>query len=211
MAKKFSALFFIVFLSFFITGNIYFWTDENGIKHYSNTNSPLNGDVQELEESREILKKIASPENKEQTFNVLKIYDGDTIQVKGLGLIFKIRLVGIDAPEIGYNGQQSQPFSRKAKTYLTTLLKNKNIRLKSYGTGGYNRQLAEIFYNNENINIKMIRAGLAEVYTGRRPKLLDSEHYLNEQAAAKRSGLGIWTQGTSYKSPKIWRKEHPRK
>lgn len=211
MLKKLSALFLTLFLSCFLYGNIYFWTDDTGTRHYSNTSPPSGENVKELEESHEILKKITAPENKGQTFKVLKIYDGDTIQVKGLGLIFKIRMVGIDAPEIGYDGQPSQPFSQESKKYLTTLLENKDIRLKSYGTGGYNRQLAEIFLNNENINIKLIQAGLAEVYTGKRPKLLDSELYLNEAAAAKRATLGIWTQGSDYKSPKIWRQEHPRK
>lgn len=209
MVKRLLIVFSTLFLSFFIYGNIYFWTDDAGTKHYSNTSPPSGENVLELKESREILKKITQPENKEQIFKVLKIYDGDTIQVKGLGLIFKIRLVGIDAPEIGYKGQESQPFSQKSKTYLTRLLKDKHIRLISYGTGGYNRQLAEVFIQNENINIKMIKAGLAEVYTGRRPKLLDSEHYLDEQAAAKHAKIGIWTQGKFYKSPKIWRKEHP--
>ncbi len=211
MLKKITALLLALFLSGFLYGNIYFWTDEAGTKHYTNTSPPSGENIQELEETHEILKKITAPENKEQRFKVVRIYDGDTIQVKGLGLVFKIRMVGIDAPEIGYDGQQSQPFSYKAKTYLTTLLENKNIRLKSYGTGGYNRQLAEVFINNENINIKMTQAGLAEVYTGKHPKHLDSQRYLDAQAAAKRAGTGIWAQGNAYKSPKTWRKEHPRK
>ncbi len=211
MVKRLLTLFFFLFISFFLYGNIYFWIDENGTKHYSNTSHPLNENVQELEESREILKKITAKTNKDHSFEVLKIYDGDTVQVKGLGLVFKIRMVGIDSPEIGYRGQKSQPFGQKAKKYLSSLLKNKDITLKSYGTGGYNRQLAEIFVGHQNINIKMIQAGLAEVYKGRRPKLLNSQHYLQEERIAKNDKKGIWSQGQSYKSPKAWRKEHPRK
>ncbi|MBU2429927.1 MAG: thermonuclease family protein, partial [Proteobacteria bacterium] len=145
MQKKISALLLALFLSCFLYGNIYFWTDETGTRHYSNTSPPSGENVQELEESHEIFKKITALENKGHHFKVLRIYDGDTIQVKGLGLVFKVRMVGIDAPEIQYDGQQSQPFSQKAKAYLITLLENKNIHLKSYGTGGYNRQLAEVF------------------------------------------------------------------
>ena len=88
---------------------------------------------------------------------------------------------------------------------------NKKVAIKSYGTGAYNRQLAEVFINGKNINIEMIRAGLAEVYTGRRPKNLDSQIYLKEELKARRAKKGMWIQGRFYKSPRQWRKEHPRK
>ncbi len=209
MLKRFLLILTILFSSTVLLGNIYFWVDEDGIRHYSNTSLPQDRNVQELKESQDILKKLSSEKNKSQTFEVLKIYDGDTILVKGLGLTFKIRLVGIDSPETGYKKRPDQPFSKEAKKYLIRLLKNKKIQLESYGTGGYNRQLAEVFLGTENINIKMIQAGLAEVYRGRRPKSLDSDLYFREERKAKNARKGMWTQGSSYKSPKLWRKEHP--
>ncbi len=209
MLKTFTYVLLIIFFSFFLYGNIYFWTDENGTKHFSNITPALNETFEESKESRAVSKKIRS--NKKQKFTVVKVYDGDTIQVNGLDLIFKIRLVGIDSPEIGYKGQKSQPFSKKAKRYLKSLVDNKKITIKSYGTGGYNRQLAEIFFNGKNINLKMVQAGLAQVYTGKRPKLLDSKAYKRAEQKAKQAKKGMWVQGFSYKSPGQWRKEHPRK
>lgn len=141
----------------------------------------------------------------------MKIFDGDTIKAAGLDLIFTIRLVGIDSPEIGFNGQKTQAFAQKSKEYLINLLNNKMIMLKSYGTGGYNRQLAEVFIDDKNINIEMIRAGLAEVYKGRRPKNFDPQIYIQEESRARQAGKGMWIQGIFYKSPRQWRKEHPRK
>ncbi len=192
-------------------GNIYYWTDKDGTKHYSNITPPLNGEAKELEESNSVLQAIIASKNQKQIFKVLKIYDGDTIQISGLDLIFKVRLVGIDSPEIGYKGQQSQAYSQKSKKYLSTLLNNKKITLKSYGLGGYGRQLAEIFVDNKNINIEMIKAGLTEVYKGKPSKKLDVQQYLKEEKKAKSSKLGMWAQGSSYISPKKWRKDHPRK
>ena len=179
MLKTFIRVFFILFLSFFLYGNIYFWTDENGIKHFTNIAPPLNETVEELKESNPVFEN--------QQFKVLKVFDGDTIKVAGLDLIFKIRLAGIDSPEIGFNGKKSQPFSHKAQHYLVNLVDNKKVAIKSYGTGAYNRQLAEVFINGKNINIEMIKAGLAEVYTGRRPKNLDSQIYLKEELKARRA------------------------
>ena len=163
----------VLLLSILFYGNIYFWTDENGIKHFTNLTPPLNETIEEFKETNTVFEN--------QLFRVLKVYDGDTIKVTGFDLTFKIRLVGIDSPEIGYKGQKSQPFSQKAKQHLESLLDNRKIAIKSYGTGAYNRQLAEVFVNNKNINMEMIKAGLAEVYTGRRPKKLDSQIFLMEK------------------------------
>ncbi|MBU1343352.1 MAG: thermonuclease family protein [Proteobacteria bacterium] len=210
MIKAVIYVFISLFFSLFLFGNIYFWTDENGIKHFTNIAPPLDEAVEELTENNLVHKKLILKKNENQFFQVLKIFDGDTIQVKGLDLIFKIRLVGIDSPEIGYNGQKSQPFSQKAKLYLARLLDGKRVTIKSYGTGGYDRQLAEIFVEDKNINIEMIRAGLAEVYKGKPPKNLDSRIYIAEELKARTAQIGMWVQGSFYQSPRQWRKEHPR-
>lgn len=211
MIKKSFLLFFIFVAGIIFLGNIWFWTDDNGTRHYSNVKPPSGVSFQEMEESRRIEKKLNSRQGKGYLFHVTKVFDGDTVQVTGLDLKFKVRLVGIDSPEIGYDGRPSQPYSQKAKKFLAGLLENKKVTLKTYGTGGYGRQLAEIFLDGENINLKMIEAGLAEVYQGRRPKALNSERYFKNQDKAKNKKKGMWRQGRSYISPKQWRKEHPRK
>ena len=201
----------LLFSSLLLFGHIYFWVDENGIKHFSNITLPLDETVEQLSESHVVSAKLLSKENKNQIFKVLTVYDGDTIKVAGLDLIFKIRLVGIDSPEIGYGGEESQPFSQAAKQYLSDLLENRTVSIKSYGIGMYNRQLAEVSVDGKNINLEMVKAGLAEVYTGDRPKNLDSQAYLKEEARVRKSRKGMWQQGRFYKSPRQWRKEHPRK
>ncbi len=211
MLKTSIYLLFILVFGFLFLGNIYYWTDKDGTKHYSNITPPLNGDTKELEEGNSVLQAITTSKNQKQIFKVLKIYDGDTIQISGLDLIFKVRLVGIDSPEIGYRGQQSQAYSQKSKKYLSILLKNKKITLKSYGIGGYGRQLAEIFVDGKNINIEMIKAGLTEVYRGKQSKNLDAQRYSKEEKKAKSSKLGMWAQGRAYISPMKWRRDHPRK
>lgn len=192
----------VLLLSLFLYGNIYFWTDDNGVKHFTNIAPPLNEILEELSESKPVFQH--------HPFNVLKIYDGDTIKVAGHDLTFKIRLVGIDSPEIGFNGRESQPFSKKARRYLTRLLDGKKVAIQGYGTGGYNRQLAEVFVGDKNINLEMIKAGLAEVYRGKRPQTLDTKRYFEEELNAKRAKKGMWRLGEQYKSPRQWRKEHPR-
>jgi len=211
MMKFFFRVSLVLFLSLFLFGNIYFWTDENGTKHFTNISPPKDKAVEEQNESQTIFKKLSSKKNNARLFKVVKVFDGDTIKVKGFDLTFKIRLIGIDCPETGFKNQQAQPYSQRAKQHLISLLDNKKVSLKTYGTDAYNRQLAEVFEGRKNMNLEMIKAGLAEVYKGRRPKNLDSQTYLKEEARARQAGKGMWRQGRYYKSPRQWRKENPRK
>ncbi len=200
-----------LFLSGFLYGNMYFWVDDSGIRHYTNIAPPSGGNSEEYAEIHRAFEKLTSSEKSHQKFKVLKVFDGDTILVTAMDLIFSIRLVGIDSPEIGTGDQENQPFSREAKAYLEDLLGNREVTLKNHGADSYHRQLAEVFVDGKNTNIEMIKQGLAEVYHGDPPKTLDRASYLKEEEKAKRAGKGIWKLGKSYKSPKKWRIEHPKK
>lgn len=209
--KAFLRCVFVLFLSGFLYGSIYFWVDESGTKHFTNVTPPEGKTVEELLESHKAFEKLTSGEDTQQKFKILKIFDGDSLQVTALDLVFSIRLVGIDSPEIGAETLQGQPFSREAKAYLEHLLNDREVAVKSYGADGYHRQLAEVFVDGKNINIEMIKQGLAEVYQGASPNSLDLSLYLKEEETARKAGKGIWKLGKSYKSPKQWRRENPRK
>ncbi|WP_462268415.1 thermonuclease family protein [Desulfobacter sp.] len=183
--------------------DVYSWIDENGIRHFSNVSLPYGKKATQMRES------VSSTIDKSK-FKVTKVFDGDTVQVQGQDLEFRIRMVAIDAPETGGSRKKGQPYSQNAKEILRQLIQGKKVRLKQYGTGGYNRILAEIFSQGRNINLTMIRQGLAEVYRGRLPKNLDAAPYKKAQAYARRRRIGMWSQGKAYKSPKTWRKENPR-
>ncbi len=183
--------------------DVYSWVDENGVRHFSNVSLPYG------EQATQIPEAVSAAIDK-SNFMVTKVFDGDTVQVQGQELEFRIRMVAIDAPETGGSKKKGQPYSQKAKKILRQLIEGKQIRLKQYGTGGYNRILAEIFSQGQNINLMMIRQGLAEVYRGRLPKNLDPGPYKKAEAYARHRRLGIWLLGKDYKSPKTWRKENPR-
>lgn len=209
--KSFLRIVFILFLSFFLCGNMYFWVDESGIRHYTNIAPPSGGNAEEFTEIHRVFEKLTSSEESHQKFKVLKVFDGDTILVTAMDLVFSIRLCGIDSPEIGYGDQESQPFGQEAKAYLENLLFSGEVTLKNHGADIYHRQLAEVFADGKNINIEMIKQGLAEVYKGDPPKTLDLQLYLKEEEKAKKAGKGIWRIGKPYKSPRQWRRENPRK
>ncbi|MBW1945716.1 MAG: thermonuclease family protein [Deltaproteobacteria bacterium] len=69
--------------------------------------------------------------------------------------------------------------------------------------------LAEILCDGENINLKMLEAGLAEIpKEGDLPKNLNRTPYLEAEGRAKAAPEGMWTLGSDYVSPAKWRETH---
>lgn len=115
--------------------------------------------------------------------NVIYIYDGDTIEIKtDAGKEYKIRLSGIDAPEY------DQKYGKESGEYLTLLVNGKDVCIKVYGTDKYNRILGTIFYNEKDINYKMIEAGYAWHYK----YYDDTKEYEAAEIEAQNKKIGLW-------------------
>src|SRR5471032_1747625 len=74
---------------------------------------------------------------------VRAVIDGDTIDVTTVG---RVRLLGIDAPEIGRGYDSPAPFAREARDRATSLLLHHWVRLEQEGAtlDVYNRHLAYV-------------------------------------------------------------------
>jgi len=139
-------------------------------------------------------------------YKVVRVYDGDILKAVENGIEIMVRLVGIDAPEISTKKHlPGQPFSQKAKEYLSKLVLKKNVQIKLYGVDHYTRVLAEVFVSGKNVNIEMLKAGLAEVYRGKPATGLDLNLYKTTESKAKKDEIGIWSLRDQYFSPKSWR------
>jgi endonuclease YncB( thermonuclease family) len=111
-------------------------------------------------------------------FRVTRVTDGDTIKISRDGTTITVRLVGIDAPETSKRkNEPGQPFSRKATKHFASLVLNKSVTVESSGTDRYGRTLGVVFVNGKNVNLEMVKVGLAEVYRGKPAKGLDINIY----------------------------------
>jgi micrococcal nuclease len=129
------------------------------------------------------------------------------VKAEGHDIEIKVRLVGIDAPEISRKKREpGQSFSYQAKEFLADLVLNKPVDIKGYGLDRYNHVLGVIYLFGTNINIEMVRAGLAEVYRGKPPHGLDLTPYWEAEKEAKGAKRNMWSQGDKYISPKDWRR-----
>ena len=95
-------------------------------------------------------------------FKCTRVTDGDTITVVAGGQEFTIRLVGIDAPEKSRKKHEpGQPFSQVSTKYLAGMVLNKDVDIRSYGTDRYGRTLGVVNVYGKNVNLEMVKSGLA--------------------------------------------------
>ena len=127
---------------------------------------------------------------------VVGVADGDTITVLNTAKKqYKIRLLGIDAPE------SKQDFGTKSKQYLSSLVFGKEVTVKSTGTDRYKRHLGTVFIGNININLEMVKKGLAWHYK----YYSDDKELANAELQARASKVGLWSH-TSQIAPWDYRK-----
>ncbi len=98
---------------------------------------------------------------------LVRVIDGDTIEVKIEEKIESVRLIGIDAPEMD---EESKEEAIESKQYLENLLKNQKVFLEKDETQDdrdvYNRLLRYIYLEDMTlVNKKMIEADMANEYT----------------------------------------------
>src|SRR5437763_11555504 len=94
---------------------------------------------------------------------VRAVVDGDTIDVASVG---RVRLLGIDAPEIGRGLATAAPFAREARARLTALILHRWVRLEQEGApvDVYDRRLAYVLTEDGAfVNAVLVREGLARV------------------------------------------------
>lgn len=139
-------------------------------------------------------------------FTVTEVYDGDTIRAEGHGTEIRVRMAGIDAPEIHKDvREKGQPYGQEAREYLESMILNKHVQITSYGYDRHDLILGTIFLDGKNINLEMARAGLAEVQQQEAPADFLLEPLIEAEKQAQSNQKGIWAQGEGYMSPGEWR------
>ena len=142
-------------------------------------------------------------------YQVSRVVDGDTLIVSKGSINLTIRLVGIDAPETSKKKHEpGQPYSQQSTKYLAKIALNRAADVKSYGADPYGRVLGEVFVDGNNVNLEMVKAGLAEVYRGTPAPGQDVGPYWSAEEAAREAGKGMWSSGEKYVSPREWRRTH---
>ncbi|KKX24153.1 thermonuclease family protein [Rhizobium sp. LC145] len=154
-----------------------------------------------------ILLVVAGPAAAELRGEVVRIIDGDTIDVLVDKRPVRVRLVDIDAPE------KRQAFGERARQALAGMVFRRAVLVDEKDTDRYGRTLGIVWVNVElpgrpphprNVNASMVHQGMAWAYRfhGRAsdPEMLR----LEQEARGKRAGL--WSDPHAVE-PWKWRRE----
>lgn len=130
-----------------------------------------------------------------ETFDVIKVIDGDTIKINYNGNEENIRFLLIDTPELSHKQFDGpQPFAVEAKEKVEELLKERkvDIEIGIQERDKYGRLLGYLYVDGKSIQEELLREGLARVaYVYNDKRNLD--RYLEIEKEAKQEGRGIWS------------------
>lgn len=156
---------------------VFVWNDAQGGRHYSDQRQP---DASAL-----------SINPGAAYYWVDKVYDGDTVLLSHGP---KVRLLGINTPEVSGRYKSAEQGGQEAKAWLTQRLAGQKIRLEgdSEAEDHYQRKLGYLFdEQGRNINLELVRNGLAMVSVFP-PNLKYLSAFIEAQQQAESEHLGVW-------------------
>ena len=130
---------------------------------------------------------------------VTYITDGDTLWVRPLagGAPFKVRLEGLDAPEI------CQAWGTQSRDALRERLGHRDVTVAIHGYDDYGRALAQIESGGGDVAAWMVRQGHAWSYRFHR----DRGSYVVQEVRARRARRGLFGDAAP-EYPRDFRRRH---
>ena len=132
-------------------------------------------------------------------YKVVRVVDGDTVVLAMEGGDTKVRLIGVNTPEVVDPRRPVQCFGKEASLKTKELLKDTAVRVEldpSQGTlDKYGRTLAYLFLpDGTNVNQTLIEEGYAYEYTYRTPYAYQAA-FKAAQVRAQQHAAGLWALG----------------
>lgn len=118
---------------------------------------------------------------------VLEVYDGDTMTVLAGHNKFRVRLFGIDAPEV------LQEYGTESRDLLRQLVLGQTVTIEILDVDKYGRGVAVIRKNLLDINTEMVRSGAAWHY---RQYAAGETGLAEAQEEARNAKAGLWQHGS---------------
>jgi micrococcal nuclease len=136
-----------------------------------------------------------------ETIGTTKIYcsyviDGDSIVVKINGQEEKVRLIGVNTPELDHPEKQISDLAKKAKMFTKKMVEGKEVILEfdQQRRDEYERLLAYVYLlDGTFLNAEIIKQGYGYTYTKFPFKYL--EEFRQFEKKAKNNKRGLWKSG----------------
>jgi len=162
---------------------------------YKSADNPI--DLQKLIEQQ----KIIPVQPKKELYKVVKVVDGDTMDVDMKGKTERLRLIGMDTPETSDPRKVVQCFAREASTKAKEILEGKMVSLEADSTQGerdkYGRLLRYVYLEDGTFyNKQMISDGYAHEYTYQSNPYKYQEEFKQAEKEARENERGLWNKCT---------------
>jgi endonuclease YncB( thermonuclease family) len=132
-------------------------------------------------------------------WRVEAVHDGDTVTCLDTdGRSWKIRLVGIDAPEHG------QPYGDESRRALARKLADGLVRVEGDARDQHGRLLGTLRIGDRDLNRELVAEGMAWAFGGFRA----DDDLIALEAGARRERRGLWADPEPL-PPRQWRELHP--
>ena len=124
---------------------------------------------------------------------VVRVVDGDTINVQLADRVEKIRYIGINAPEIHHPIKGAELGGRAAAQVNRGLVIGRRVRLELdvQPRDRYGRLLAYVWVGDTMVNAELVRLGYAQVMTVP-PNVRYQDLFLKLQREARDASRGLW-------------------
>ncbi len=129
--------------------------------------------------------------------------DGDTVDLSRGKRRTSTRLAGIDTPE------SAQDLGPEAQAYIDEMVKNHGeLKVGSKTTDKHGRNVSILYAGDKNLNVELVRKGLAKVYTNYLKNLSpEMQHKLSEaQIEAQNEKKGVWSDDYVAEDPEAYRR-----
>jgi endonuclease YncB( thermonuclease family) len=137
----------------------------------------------------------------DETVRVASVTDGDTLRLSDDR---RVRIIGINAPELAHDGRPAEPLAEQATSALQKLVHESDnrvsLRLGEETHDHYGRLLAYVFLvNGESIEAQILSAGFATRVVIP-PNVWGQACFANAEDEARKAGRGVWAL-PAYRTP----------
>jgi endonuclease YncB( thermonuclease family) len=142
------------------------------------------------------LPQVNEPQQPLLAGTVVRVIDGDTIEVQLSSGPIRVRLNSIDTPE------KDQPWGPEAAAALASRVDGQRVMLDVITQDQYDRLVAIVYLGDQSINAWMVQQGNAWAYR----QYLNDATYCVWEGNARAAKLGLWSlPPDSHRAPWEWR------
>lgn len=129
---------------------------------------------------------------------VLRVVDGDTIEIMFQGKKESVRLIGVDTPETVHPSKPVQPYGPEASAFTKDRLTGKRVGLEFdvEQRDRYGRLLAYVWLGDQMFNEVLVKEGYAQIATFP-PNVKYVDLFTRVQKEAREANRGLWGLGAT--------------